>query len=289
MDYTGSGFSYDNNMFPTPYISTPYSDFESSQGQNRQSRFSFNTLTLPELSTDPFLVAMQPATPRPAPEIDMTSMYPMGTKYAYGSSFTNSDGRNDNCVATALARMEGYENADQFQKDTIGWRMGDSEFGANGCMFPNDVDKFRTKTGRQFKKETFTPTSTQSAYDVMKASFNPIGRESLLDYTQPGGMGHAVNMYHDLERGTSTIEDFQRSNFGERMEQHVQHATKINILSPMPETTPEELERARTRKERKDRLCRAGKQSVDEWRAERSDALPGFEPFYHDVQRGRRW
>ncbi|RSM10455.1 hypothetical protein CEP52_003530 [Fusarium oligoseptatum] len=133
--------------------------------------------------------------------------------------------------------------------------MGDSRFGANGGMFSNDVDMFRTKTGRQFKKETFTPASTQSAYDVMKASFNPIGCESLLDYTQPGGMGHAVNMYHDLERGTSTIEDFQRSNFGERMEQHVQHATKINILSPMPETTPEELERARTRKERKDRLC----------------------------------
>ncbi|RMJ13771.1 hypothetical protein CDV36_006528 [Fusarium kuroshium] len=120
MDYTGSGFSYDNNMFPTPYLTTSYSDFDTSQDQNRQSKFSFNTLTLPEPSTDPFLVAMQPATPRPAPEIDMTSMYPMGTKYAYGSSFTNPDGRNDNCVATALARMEGHENADQFQEDTIG-------------------------------------------------------------------------------------------------------------------------------------------------------------------------
>ncbi|RSL42091.1 hypothetical protein CEP54_015607 [Fusarium duplospermum] len=96
----------------------------------------------------------------------------MGTKYAYGSSFNSPDGRNDNCVATALARMEGYENADRFQEDTIRWRMGDSKFGAKGGMFSNDVDKFRTKTGQQFKKETFIPTLTQSAYDVMKASFN---------------------------------------------------------------------------------------------------------------------
>ncbi|KAI8664526.1 hypothetical protein NCS57_00492800 [Fusarium keratoplasticum] len=290
MGYTGSsGFPYDNNMFPTPFLSTPYSDFDTSPGQSRQSQFSFNTLTLPDPSTDPLLAAMQPPTPRPAPEIDMASMYPMGTRYAHGRSFTNPDGRNNNCVATALARMEGYENADQFQEDMIGWRFGDPQFGQGRGMSPDDVDIFRTETGRQFKKETFTPTATQSAYDVMKASFNPIGPESLLDYTQPGGMGHAVNMYHDLDRGTSTIEDFQRSNFGERMEQHVQHATKIDIWSPLPETTAEELELARERRIRKDQLCREGKQSVSEWRAERGNALPGFEPLYHDVHRGRRW
>ncbi|KAL2679245.1 hypothetical protein Neosp_010012 [[Neocosmospora] mangrovei] len=216
----------------------------------------------------------------------MAPMHPMRTRYANGSSFTNPDGRNDNCVATSLARMEGYENADQFQEDMIGWRFGDSQFGQERGMDPDDMNIFRAETGLQFKKETFTPTATQSAYKVMKASFNPIGPESLLDYTQFGGMGHAVNMYHDLERGTSTIEDFQRSNFGERMEQHVQHATKIDIWSPLPETTAEELESAEERKLRKDQLCHQGKQSVSEWRAERGDALPGFEPFYHHVHRG---
>ncbi|KAM6516946.1 hypothetical protein FSOLCH5_007895 [Fusarium solani] len=189
----------------------------------------------------------------------------MGTKYAHGRSFTNPDGRNNNCVATALARMEGFENADQFQEDMIGWRFGDPQFGQGLGMSPDDVEIFRTETGRKFKKETFTPTATQSAYDVMKASFNPIGPESLLDYTQPGGMGHAVNMYHDLERGTSTIEDFQRSNFGERMEQHVQHATKIDIWSPLPETTAEELESAREREgsERSSSVVRASRVLVN--------------------------
>ncbi|EEU38812.1 uncharacterized protein NECHADRAFT_83080 [Fusarium vanettenii 77-13-4] len=129
-------------MFPTPFLSTPYSDFDTSQGQSRQSQFSFNTLTLPDPSTDPLLIVMPPATPKPTPEIDMASMY------------------------------------------------------------------------------------------------------------------------RDLERGTSTIEDFQRSNFGERMEQHVQHvqhvqhATKIDIWSPLPETTAEELESAEERKLRKEKLCR---------------------------------
>lgn len=153
-------------------------------------------------------------------------------------------------------------------------------------MTPDNVDIFRTETGRQFKRVTFTPTATQSAYDVMKASFKPIEPESLLDYTQPGGMGHAVNMIHDLERGASTIEDFQRSNFGERMEQHVQHAMKIDIRSPLPETTAAELELAAERRIRKDQLCREGKKSVSEWRTGRGDALPGFEPLYHDVHRG---
>ncbi|KAJ4319808.1 hypothetical protein N0V84_006189 [Fusarium piperis] len=287
MDYTGSsGFPYDSNTFPTPFLSTPYSDFDTPQDQSRQPQFSFTTLTLPDPSTDPLLAAMQPATPRPAPEIDMATMYPMGTKYNYGRSFTNPDGRNDNCVATALARMGGYENADQFQEDMIGWRFGDPEVEEKG-MSPEYMDIFRNETERKFKKETFTPTATQSAYEVMKASFNPIGAESLLDYTQPGGMGHAVNMYHDLEKGTSTIEDFQRSNFGERMEQHVQHATNIDIWSPLPETTDEQRELARQRKIRKDQLCRQGKQSVSEWRAENSDALPGFEPFVHDLHRRR--
>ncbi|KAI8716892.1 hypothetical protein NCS52_00983800 [Fusarium sp. LHS14.1] len=273
-------------MFPTPFLSTPYSNLDTSQGQSRQSQSSFNTLTLPDPSTDPLLVATQSATPRPAPEIDMASMHPMRTRYAHGSSFTNPDGRNDSCVATSLARMEGYENADQFQEDMIGWRLGDSQFGQEQGMDPEDMDIFRAEMERQFKKETFTPTATQSAYDVMKASFNPIGPESLLDYTQSGGMGHAVNMYHDLERGTSAIEDFQRSNFGERMEQHVQHATKIDIWSPLPETTAEELESAKARKLRKEQLCRQGKQSLSEWTAKRGDALPGFEPSYHHVHRG---
>ncbi|RSL69581.1 hypothetical protein CEP53_002160 [Fusarium sp. AF-6] len=127
-------------MFPTPYLTTSYSDFDTSKCQSRQSRFSFNTLTLPEPSTDPFNLQL--------PEIDMTFMYPMGTKYAYGSSFANPDGRNHNCVATAPARMEGYENADQFQEDTIGWRMGDGEFGVTWDMEDDDNSRRRRSLPR---------------------------------------------------------------------------------------------------------------------------------------------